>query len=314
MNRNAGIHDVLILAECSPEFGMGHLSRQLVLAQALAKRGASVRFALTSPHGLAHTGDFPAALAAEAAPTDGLLIVDGWRIGAETIAPFAAKARRTVLIDDTADRPRPGNVLVNFQLYAKDCDYSAYPARTRLLGPEYAPIRPGFAALRAHNQRSEPRVLMSFGGGATGALGFAAARALAARFSGPVDLALGALGPAPDAALPALPGNVSVHRGADMVVLMARATLYVGGLGTSFLEALTAGLPCVGVIAAPDQARAAKAARALGLRVLETPDADAIAEAALAAMADPAPPPLPLYPDGLGAARLADALLAADSG
>lgn len=298
---------ILFLIECGPLLGMGHLSRAQVLAEALAARGADVRFALTTPDCLSRVRGFPAAMADAPAPCD-ILIVDGYRIAAGTIAPFAARAGFAALVDDTADRPRPGDLVVNFQLYADSCDYSAYPARRRLLGPAYAPIRPGFATLRADHARAEPRALLCFGGGATGALGLEAARALAARFAGPIDVALGAMaGPAQDGG--ALPANVAAHREADMLALMRRATLYAGTLGTSFLEALAAGLPCIGAVAAPDQAQAAEAARGLGVPVLDAPDPERIAAAAAAALAAPpvqAPPP---FPDGRGAARLAEALL-----
>lgn len=297
--------DVLFLAECGPNYGMGHLSRSLVLAEALRARGASVRFALTTPDCLAHARDFPAARMADAAPAGDMLIVDGYRITQAMTAPFAAKARLTVLVDDLANRPMPSDVLVNYQLYAESRDYAAYPAKLRILGPRYFPIRPGLYDLRTRNARAEPRPLLTFGAGATGAFGFAAARALARWFGGPIDLAVGAMAP-PDEPLPP---NVTLHRNVDFVPLMARATLYVGALGTSFVEALAAGLPAAGVVMAPDQEPAAEAARALGARIVDGQDAEALAEAAAAMLRAPASPNLPDYPDGRGADRLAEALL-----
>jgi UDP:flavonoid glycosyltransferase YjiC (YdhE family) len=94
-----------------------------------------------------------------------------------------------------------------------------------------------------------------------------------------------------------------------MIALMRHATLYAGGLGTTFLEALAAGLPCVGVTVAPDQKRAAEAAKALGVLVLDAPDAEAFADLTMQALASAAPFAPPPFPDGKGAERLADALL-----
>jgi spore coat polysaccharide biosynthesis predicted glycosyltransferase SpsG len=297
--------DVLFLAECGPEYGMGHLSRSLVLADALRARGASVRFALTTADCVAHARGFPVALMEDAAPTNDVLIVDGYRITEAMMAPFAARAGLTVLIDDLANRPKPSDVLVNYQFYAETRDYGAYPAPARILGPRYFPIRPGLYELRTRNDRAAPRPLLTFGGGATGAFGFEVARALAARFGGAVDLAVGAMAP-PDQALPP---NVTLHRNVDFVPLMARATLYVGALGTSVVEAVAAGLPVAGVVMARDQEPAVDALRALGATIVGALDADALAETVAALLHAPAAPALPAFPDGDGAGRLADALL-----
>lgn len=303
--------DVLFLAECGPSYGMGHLSRSLVLAEALRARGAAVRFALTTPDCLAHARDFPVTRMEDAAPTADMLIVDGYRITQDMMAPFAAAARLTVLVDDLANKPMPSDVLVNYQMYAETRDYAAYPAVHCIIGPRFFPIRPGLYELRAQNDRAEPRPLLTFGGGATGAFGFAVARALAARFDGPIDLAIGAMAPADQS----LPANVTLHRNVDFVGLMARATLYVGALGTSVVEAVAAGLPVSGVVMAKDQEPARDALRAIGATIVDGLDAEALADAAAAMLSAPIPPALPEFPDGGGAGRLADALLrlAADS-
>ncbi len=305
--------DVLFLIQCGPTLGMGHWSRSRELARQMAARGASVRFALTTPDCMGEVTEFPAALAQDTAPTNDLLIIDGYRITPEQAAPFAQAARLTALIDDTADRPRPCDVVINFQLYADACDYSAYPASRRIMGPAWIPLRPGFAPLRADNDRAQPRVLLSFGGGVSGEFGLEAARALAGRFDGPIDLALGAMGPsAAD-----LPGNVTATMG-DMAAFMRRATLYAGGLGTTFMEALTAGLPCVGYVYAPDQILQARAAADYGVPSLDTPDADRFADMVMQALEGGLSTPGPAELDGRGAARLAEALLddanGADSG
>lgn len=301
--------DVLILTQCAPHLGVGHLSRSLVLAQALRARGAAVRFALTTPHCLADTQGFPVSTAAETAPADDLLIVDGYRITDQEIsALWTEHTRACALIDDVGGKPRDSQMLVNFQLYAETVIYRSYPAFHRVLGPYYFPLRPGFAELRTHNERAERRALLTFGGGATGGFGFEAARALARRFDGPIDLAIGAMGPADED----MPGNVTVHRNADLVALMRRATLYVGSLGTSFTEAVGAGLPIVGCPVAADQKAAYYWARTRGAVLVDKADAEQVADDAAWALNADLPPMDCAFPDGQGADRLAAELLEFD--
>lgn len=301
--------DVLILTQCGPDLGVGHLSRSLVLAHAFRRQGAAVRFALTTPDCVGNVEDFPVTTLEDAAPARDVLVADGYRITQQQISAFWTKETRAcALIEDIGDKPRDCHVLVNFQLYADTIIYNSYLSFTRLLGPYYFPLRGGFAELRTQNERTEPRVLVTFGGGATGAFGFEAARALAARFAGPVDLAVGAMGPADQE----LPGNVTLHRNADLAALMRRATLYVGNLGTSFTEAVAAGLPIVGCPVAADQMAAYYWARTRGAVLLKEPDAAQLAENAEAALRLGLPPMRCDLPDGRGADRLAAELLEFD--
>lgn len=93
-----------------------------------------------------------------------------------------------------------------------------------------------------------------------------------------------------------------------MPALMARATLYVGSLGVTFLEALTAGLPAVVAAVAPDQRLALAAAQRLGVDVVESGTAEDISHAALARLQNLQAVKVD-QPDGQGAQRVADALV-----
>jgi spore coat polysaccharide biosynthesis predicted glycosyltransferase SpsG len=296
------------IIDCGPRVGMGHLSRSTTLAHALQARGAAVRLLVTDSLG-AHA---PEALQTELlttalfAPAD-IVIVDGLRFSAEEVDIRRPPNGLFVVIDDLGDRPVACDVLVNQNIYGDRLGYAGYQYESALLGPKWALIKEAFAAARDGVRRIAPRALLTFGGGVTGAVGIEVARLMAPRFAGPIDVALGALSGVPDAALPA---NVTVHRGGDMPDLMAQATLYVGSLGVTFLEALAAGLPAIAVCVVDNQKLALDAARDLGVTVFETPDAHAITQAALAALADPHPFVLD-QPDGHGAARTAEALLTA---
>ncbi|MDZ4775265.1 MAG: hypothetical protein SGJ23_00595 [Alphaproteobacteria bacterium] len=297
-----------LIIDCGPQVGMGHLSRSTTLARALQARGAAVRLLVTDSLGV-HS---PEALQTELlttalfAPAD-MVIVDGLRFTAEEVEIRRPPNGLFVVIDDLGDRPVACDVLVNQNIYGDRLAYRGYQYEDALLGPKWALIKAAFTATRDGARRTEPRALLTFGGGVTGAVGVDVARRMAQQFSGPIDIALGPLSGVGETDLPA---NVTVHRGADMPDLMARATLYVGSLGVTFLEALAAALPAIAVCVVDNQKLALDAARDLGLTVFDTPDAAAIAEAALAALADPHPLVLD-QPDGHGAARTAEALLTA---
>lgn len=294
--------------DCGPQVGMGHLSRSTTLARALQARGGAVRLLVTDSLG-AHA---PEALQTELlsnalfAPAD-IVIVDGLRFTADEVEIRRPPNGLFVVLDDLGDRPVACDVLVNQNIYGDRLRYLGYVFETALLGPRWALIKPEFAAARSGLQRTQPRPLLTFGGGVTGAIALDVARRMADRFAGPIDIALGALSGVVDAQLPA---NVTIHRGADMPSLMAHATLYVGSLGVTFLEALAAALPAIAVCVVDNQKLALDAARDLGVAVFDAPDAAAIADAALAALANPHPLVLD-QPDGQGAGRTAEALLTA---
>jgi UDP-2,4-diacetamido-2,4,6-trideoxy-beta-L-altropyranose hydrolase len=298
---------VEFVVDCGAIVGMGHLSRAQTLAEALAARGGQVRMRLTAPDSAPPNFPFPiVALEQETGAAD-LVIVEGLGFTAAQAEAFRKPGALFVVVDDLGDRSIACDVLINQNIYGDRLPFHGYSYRQALLGAKFALIKPGFADARGSAERGGPRPLITFGGGATAAIGVEVARRLATRFSGPIDLALGgALGVAAND----LPGNVMRHYGADMPALMARATLYVGSLGVTFLEALAVGLPVVAACVADNQRLALDAAKSLGLAVFPEPDLDAIVAAAEAAMAAPSALLLD-QPDGRGAARVADALLLA---
>lgn len=296
------------IVDCGPTVGMGHLSRSKTLAHALQARGAEVRLFATDARDVRPDDTLRLEGLADAPAMSGdIVIVDGLLFSSEEVMRWRPADGLFVVLDDLGDRPVSCDVLVNQNIYGDRLAYDGYDFTAALLGPEWALIKPEFADARAGASRKHPRALLTFGGGVTGAIAVETARLMASRFSGPIDVALGALSGVEAVNLPA---NVTIYRDADMPTLMARATLYVGSLGVTFLEALAAALPAIAVCVVDNQRIALDAARDLGVRVFETPDPPAIADIAVEALV--APTPLVLaQPDGRGAARTADALLAA---
>ena len=299
--------EIEFVIDCGPASGMGHYSRALVLARALAERGAACQFFVTTEMCREQSTEFPTLLLNERGPNAAdVTIVDGLNFSAEDLAAERARASCLAVVDDLAYRRFQADLVINQNIYAETLDYSFCPPGRLLLGLRYALIRPEFGVLRETNERREPRALLTFGGGKTAVVAFDVARALARRFVGPIDIAMGMYVSAEGQTVPQ---NVALHRGADMPALMARATLYVGALGVTYLEALAAGLPVVGAVVADNQRMVAGPARRLGATVFERPDAAGLADAATRLLTAAPGPDFPDQPDGGGAARIAEIIL-----
>jgi spore coat polysaccharide biosynthesis predicted glycosyltransferase SpsG len=296
---------------CGPDVGMGHLSRALTLAKALWARQASIRLFLSDPVSALKGLPFPVIPLADTPPSGAdMLVVDGLRLPADQIEALAAASRAFAFVDDLGKTPIACDVLINQNIYGDRLKYDGYNVALRLLGPRFALVRPAFATARSGVMRTEPRVLVTFGGGLTGRTGLDIACKLALGFAGPIDVTLGAAVADPDRPLPR---TVTIVRGGDMPALMARSTLYVGSLGVTFLEALTAGLPAIVAPVAADQHLALAAARALGVAAFDSPEPEAMADAAVRWLHNPVPFTVD-QPDGQGAERVADALVGYLSG
>jgi len=314
--RRRGAVRALFLADCGPSIGLGHLRRSLVLARALARSGALCEVA--TPSGaerdmILADGFTPSRWPAAAAelPTVDLVIFDSYRIGVETMRAWQARAALRLAIDDLADRPLAAELVLNQNLFAEELEYGDLPDRALLLGPAYALIDPAFH--EANRPRSQQRALVSFGGSDDGSLALRAAAALrAAGFEGPIDLALSPLYERPNALWEAAGDiqGVTLHEGAAMPALMARASLYLGGAGTTVLEAAAAGLPMLPIAIAANQQANIRALRQRGVWALPEFDDHAVIDAARRLIAAPEKAVLPdVVPPG-GPARAAARLLA----
>jgi UDP-2,4-diacetamido-2,4,6-trideoxy-beta-L-altropyranose hydrolase len=271
---------ILFVADAGPEIGGGHVMRCLTLAEALRARGAETTF-LTSPPVAAILDVFADAAVARVrtasleagelrrggvpAKAFDALVIDHYRLDAEAHRALA-QGRPTLIIDDLADRPLHGDLIVEPD---PGIDARAYdglvPAAARLLiGPDYALVRPAFAALRAESlaRRRERgpvrRVLVSLG--LTDVGGVAARvvdRILPRLGEASLDVVLG-LGAQSRAALDSVAARdprVRVHGAVDDLARMAAAAdLCVGAGGSSVWERCTLGLSGVLVTVADNQA------------------------------------------------------------
>jgi UDP-2,4-diacetamido-2,4,6-trideoxy-beta-L-altropyranose hydrolase len=268
---------VLFVADAGRAVGGGHVMRCLTLAGALTRAGADCGFAVTPEVGrvldgfagpeirrFAAPSDDPAALcalAAQAARTWGarFAVLDhyGARLGED--AQLRAAAGRLLAIEDLR-RKRDCDLLLDSNLGRRASDY---PGAKALLGPDYAPVRPGFAARRAASLARRGAggevlsVLVSLGltdvGGITGRV-VDTIMPLLGRLRLDVVLGAGAQSLAAMQHLADQDPRVSLHVDArDMDALNADADLAFGAGGSSAWERCVLGLPSVTLILADNQ-------------------------------------------------------------
>lgn len=335
---------ILVLADADAKVGGGHVMRCLTLAGALERAGAECAFvAVPAARAIIDAfADGPvdvlpldddlsfldlaaaAATAARAWPASAI-IVDHYGFGPAEDAILAAACDRLLIVDDLRRRHANGLVLdSNIGRAAAD-----YPGRDVLAGPQFALVRPAFAARRsaALARRGEGgpvgRVLVSLGLGDAGAITGRAVRALLPSLGdASLDVVVGRTAPSLRE-LEALAGDdarLVVHVEArDMAELIAAADLAVGAGGSSVWERCCLGLPSLTVILADNQRENTTALAREGATVAVAPpssDFDArlrsafdrlMTDAALRKAQSAAAAGLC---DGLGADRAAERLLA----
>lgn len=335
---------ILFVADAGPAVGGGHVMRCLTLARALQDEGAACAF-LATPVVAAVLNAFGAdvaripaadpppsglvARAAEAARDVDALVIDHYGLSALDHQAIAG-GRPTLVIDDLADRPLAADLVLDSGPARKAVDYDGLiPAGAELLlGPNNAPVRPAFAALRkealARRAQAGPvrRILVSLGltdvGGITGRV---VDLILPLAGEAVLDVVLGSGAPSLPrlrdlaAAEPRLALHVDSQ---DMPRLTLEADLAVGAGGSTSWERCVLALPTLLLVLAANQ-REASAALAgadavLALDVAE-PDFDAaFAEPFARLLAEPLlrdrlSAASAAVCDGRGAARVAERFL-----
>lgn len=283
-NRNA-----IFRTDGGPSVGGGHVTRCFALAQALRSQGWRCAFA-ASPEISAAGLDFeaegidllaaddmsPAALAEHWSEGCDLFVVDHYGLGAEYESACRGWARRILAIDDLADRRHDCDLLLDPTLGRAPAAYDQLTPETCAVhcGPDYALLRPQFAAARTDvpADRESDRLLVALGGtdpdNATAAV-LDGLRDLDAR----IDVVVGASAPHLEelrAVARDMGDRVALHAGLDaaaMAALMARASLAVGAAGSTAWERCALGLPSLLVVIADNQRDVAAALSARGAAI-----------------------------------------------
>lgn len=153
---------VLLRVDAGAEFGLGHFTRSLALAQALRQSHAACTF-LTTPKAQARVeqagcdfvsldavapgsqADLEKTCATAREKQCAVVVVDSYRIGADFLAGLRAANLYVVMIDDLAAFPFPCHMVVNGSIYADAKKYISAKGDTQfLLGAEYILLREEF--------------------------------------------------------------------------------------------------------------------------------------------------------------------------
>lgn len=277
---------VLFRADAGRDLGVGHVMRCLTLADAM---GGFATFVCKVIDG--HLGDViasrghevhlldadmtaqeDAARVADLAKGQDLIVMDHYGLGAAWAKEMPAPV---MVIDDVADRAHHCAVLLDQNLGRLPADYDGRVPEDaqRLIGPNYALLRPEFSQHRAESlsrRRNTDgairRVLISLGGGDMQAvviwiLGVLETVPDIANLT--IDVVLGAAAKgheAVGAACDALPCAVQVHAAVDnMAELMGQADLMIGAGGSTSWERCALGLPAIVLSLASNQSGAVAA-------------------------------------------------------
>ena len=267
---------ILFVVDAGPLVGGGHVMRSLTLARALQAQGAS--YAFVGPQAVgellnAFAPDTPRMAAEDLAAATvresfDAIVFDHYGL-AEPDHRAMAQGRPVLVVDDLADRPLGADIVVDAGPERRAEDYLGLtPEATRLLlGPNFAAVRPEFAALRgpALAWRGEPvqRVLIAMGLTDLGGVTARIVERVRPRLNDTgIDVVLGA-------AAPSLPGLTKVARRdprlmlhvdtPHMARLTAEADIGIGAPGSSTWERCVLGLPSVMVVLADNQRPAARA-------------------------------------------------------
>jgi UDP-2,4-diacetamido-2,4,6-trideoxy-beta-L-altropyranose hydrolase len=303
---------VLVRADASLAIGSGHVMRCLTLADALHERGAEVHFASRALQGhlnqlvaerghrahalpearepfeprpdLAHASWLEVGEARERTEAEevlagiggaDLLVVDHYALDARWESAMRRRAGRILAIDDLADRQHEADWLLDQNLAAGmhgRYDRLVPPSCAKLLGPQYALLRPEFARYRAALRPRDGivrRLLVSLGGMDAGNLTARVLDALDTLEARPLqaDVVAGVANPHARS----LRERCARHQGwrfhhatSRMAQLMVEADLAVGGGGATTWERACLGLPALIVVLGENQRQAALAMSSSG--------------------------------------------------
>ncbi|ATD28519.1 N-Acetylneuraminate cytidylyltransferase [Vibrio cholerae] len=201
------------------------------------------------------------------------LVVDHYALDAEWEYALAHVVGRIMVIDDLANRAHECSLLLDQNLgrVASDYDDLLPDNCKRLIGPDYALLRPEFAKLREQslNRRKQPelkRILISLGGvdrtNVTGQVLDALSESTLP-VSTELDIIMGSSAPYLDEVrqqAAQLPFKATVSVGVtDMAERMCLADLSIGAAGSTSWERCCLGLPAITVVLAENQRLIGKA-------------------------------------------------------
>lgn len=244
-----------------------------------------------------------------------------WERGIRSISP------RVVALDDLANRSHDADVLVDQNWYGPETtsryDELVSDRCVQLLGPRYAPLQTAYVGARAARsplRNPAQRVLVSFGGADPTGETLKVVQALSAPEFGDVavDVVLGSrhlLTGQLEGAIVGRPAT-TLHVGLPTLAgLLAESDLAVGASGSATWERACLGVPALVTTTSAAHSGVTAALSEAGMTVWAglggEVSVDHYRDFLMGCMAGDLEPPPPLA-DGLGAARVADAIVPTD--
>jgi len=258
------VDSIQILTVGGHDYGTGHVRRCLTLAAALRDRQVSAAFLL---HGgdqvvrkLVEDRGYPCRdISLERFsdelhrrdPTRTRVLMDSYWIPSAIMSETLRRGFALMVMDDLADKFLQATWVVNCAVGADSGVYDRLTDGVRLLGPEYAMVRPAYSEVaRPDAPARARRVLVTIGGSDPLDLAPRVLRLLDS-IEGPLDVrvVLGPLARNADACrlqAERSPHLVELHAGLDdLSPLMAWADLAVSGAGQTILELAASGCPAL---------------------------------------------------------------------
>ncbi|MBY0578115.1 MAG: UDP-2,4-diacetamido-2,4,6-trideoxy-beta-L-altropyranose hydrolase [Burkholderiales bacterium] len=301
---------VAFRADASSQIGTGHVMRCLALASALKEKAVFlcreypghlfeqiessghllIRLPTPEPPDRAHHDARDTLAALEKTGGCDWLVADHYAIDACWEESMRSVSKKIMVIDDLSDRNHDCDLLLDQNLHAQNRYNELTPSTCiKLLGPQYALLRPEFRQARANLRAREgkfERILVFFGGSDPGN---ATTRALEA-IQGleatdlAIDVVAGNANPHLEdirQSCESMPGAIFHRQAKNMQELMMEADLAIGAGGIATWERCCLGLPSIVISIAPNQESIAQCAAEFGaLRYLgkadEVPLADII--------------------------------------
>jgi UDP-2,4-diacetamido-2,4,6-trideoxy-beta-L-altropyranose hydrolase len=323
-------------ADASPAAGGGHVMRCLALAEELRSRACEIVFLCTPETSIllpslrraghpvipvnSDPDAFPGAFAAAGRGRADAMVIDSYALPASYESAARRHADLIAVIDDGADRCHDCDLLLDQTFGRRPSEFADVVPRHAvvLTGSQYVLLRPEFLKLRpsalVRRQRDTPvrRILVSMGMTDVGGLSLPICEAIAAANTAcAIDVVLGS---APARA--PLQRSIRLHVDPpSMAQLMAEADIAIGAAGTTTWERCCLGLPSVLIALAPNQHEIAENVAQAGAALhVQSSTPAAIADACRTLISDSGLRGVMASKaaeicDGLGAGRVADALL-----
>ena len=161
---------IIILTEAGTEYGFGHLTRCLAIAQGFKENKVESKFYVRG----SFTKEFKIEgfkcsignwLNEEVDIDDKIVVVDSYYANQEFCTKIYRSAKRVLFIDDYNRIKYPGGFVLNSVIGAESIDYPKNKCITYLFGPDYHPIRKDFweVSKKIINNKIL-KILITFGG------------------------------------------------------------------------------------------------------------------------------------------------------